>query len=103
MTRRAMLELVNACRMLPNFDTFQIVYFLIPGQQVYSYVRKSDVRIELSNQQQRMRREAKDVGDLLVDCLKLTGTKATYRFIELEPESPEPIHLDSVEVRGCGV
>ena len=102
-TRPAMLELVNACRVLPNFDTFQIVYFPTAGQEVYLYGRESDERVELLRRQRRMRKEAKDVGDLLLDCLKLTGMKATYRFIELELESSEPIHLDSVEVGVCGV
>ena len=96
-----MLELVNACRVLPNFDTFQIVYFPNVGSPAYSYGHGSDVRfpmsIELLRQQRRVRKEVEDLGDLLMDCLKLTGMKATLRFVELEPEFSEPIHLDSAK------
>ena len=98
----AMLELVRACRVLPNFDTFQIVYFpnFVPLQAT-SY-RHGDVRVpmntELPKQQRTARKEAKGVGDLLMECLKLAEMKATLRFIELESELSEPLYLDAVKV-----
>ena len=98
----AMLGLVGACRVLPNFNTFQIVYFPSAGPlQVTSWGRTEvqfPMSIELPKQQRRVRKEAKYVRDLLMDCLKQTGMKATLKFVELGSGFFGPFPLDSAKV-----
>jgi len=110
MTRSAMLELVNACRELPDFDTFQIVYFPNAGplpETSFGHWGGGGFAMgdwhPVIQQPVGVRKGARDVKDLLMDCLKLTGMKATLRFIELESEFSEPIYLDSVKVEECEV
>jgi len=101
-----MLELVNACKALPDFDTIQIVHFL-PG----TGDRLEAIGILSTEPLNRtLREEVKGVRDSVVDCLnklemgrqKGGRRKITLRVIELSPDHPRP-HLGSVEVEECEV
>jgi hypothetical protein len=90
--RFATLELVHACKALPDFDTLQIVHFL-----------GNPLSPSLTDQwDQALRDQAKD----WIDCLKKTKMgcqeevgrkKSTLRVIQLSPDLPMP-HLGSVKV-----
>ena len=78
-----MLELVAACEVLPDFDTLQIARF--PFAQP---PRRWD-------QEQAFRKEAEDLKDLAIDCLKKSktgcqerrkGTALRLRVIEFDSD-----------------
>jgi len=85
----AILELVDACSALPDFDTLQIVYSLLAAP-----LRISRCGFARVPHNQGRRRRMRDVGDLAIDCLRkakagrLEGEgrkEATMRVIELNP------------------
>jgi len=101
-----MLELVNACKALPDFDTIQIVHFL-PG----TGDRLEAIGIPSAAPLNRtLREEVKGMRDSVADCLNKLETgrqkggrrKITLRVIELNPDHPRP-HLGPVEVEECEV
>lgn len=120
-----MLELTNACKALPNFDTLQIVSFslavLPPTRECES--GGCNRRGAYTERQKRVLVEQmKDVKGLAINCLKEPATvfraggtkKATLRVIELSSARallrPTPrygatlrFHLDSVKVEECEV
>jgi len=104
--RPAALELVHACRALPDFDTLQIVYFLLgeplpPCGCVRMSIASTDLR------EQALREQVRGVKDLVVDTLKEAKAgyrevegrkKVTVEVIELSPRLPlAGYHLGSVE------
>jgi hypothetical protein len=93
--RSAMPELVNACKALPDFDTFQIVHSPDGGNR------------ELD----KLREHLGSVEDIAISCLKEPETgcregegegrkKIMVRIIELVASGsrPAPVYLDSVKV-----
>ena len=105
--RSATLEHLNACRVLPDFDTLQIVYFIL-GEPIFLC---GGMRVSLPPTDQEkwaLREQVKGVKDLAVDSLKKVkagcwegeGRKKTImRVIELDPYlPPEGYRLDSVKV-----
>lgn len=106
--RSTTLKLVNTCRSLPDFETLQIVHFLLgeplpirgPGTTGYGSVPCSDYR------KQELRERVKGVRDLAIDSLKAKagcregeGRKVMLRVIELNPHlSLVGDHLGSAEV-----
>ena len=102
-----MLDLVNACKALPDFDTLQIVYFIL-GTPSSRYADAWTMSLSpLGRLERELRERLKGVRDLAIDCLKKQktgckegeGRKTTLRVIELIPcfSIPE-FHLDSVVV-----
>ena len=88
----ATLELVNACKPLPDFDTLQIVYLLLgtPSPRCADAWNMSLSSVE--RREQKLREQVKGVRDLAVDCLNDPKTgcregegrkKVTLRVIEL--------------------
>jgi len=102
-TRSAALEMVNACKELPDFDTIQIVYFLSTTALGWG----GCIIPSFSERQNRVLRERiKGVADLVIDCLKEPGTrrregegrkKRMVRVIELSPDH-QRYHLGPVKV-----
>ena len=102
----ATLELVNACRALPDFDTLQIVHFTL-GEPllICGYARVSLVPTD--QQERALREQVKGVKDLAIDSLRKVkveceegerGEKVIVRVIELSPHVPfGRYHLGSVE------
>ena len=124
--RSAILELVNACKTLPDFDTFQIVHFSIttpPPTRLCWPWQCGGLGSYTEEQKQVLRELIQTVKDVAIDCLKEleTGcqqgegrTKTTLRIIELNSvltDTPRrlshgasPIfHLSSVKVEEYGV
>ena len=108
----ATLELINACRALPDFDTLQIVHFRL-GEPLWI---SGDVRASLSpmaKQQQALMEQVKGVKDLAIDSLKQAkvgyqeggGRKGVMvRVIELSLYLPlDGYHLSSVKAEEFGV
>ena len=105
--RSATLELVNACKALPDLDTIQIVHFL-PG----TGDRLEAIGIYSTEPSNRaLREEVRSVRDSAIDCLNTPEMgrqkggrrkKITLRVIELNPDHPRP-HLGTVEVEECEV
>lgn len=110
----ATLELVNACRALPDFDTLQIVHVLL-GESV---LLCGGMRVTLTPTDQReqaLREQVKVVRDLALESLKKAkarcweGRKVMLRVIELSPHFPlvghhlGAAHLGSVRVEGFEV
>lgn len=95
--RSAVLELVIACKVLPDFDTLQIVHFPHRGRH------EARDRNGNSREPKRSRDEVKGLKDWMINCLKSeTGRqeeegrkKTTLRVIKLSPDRPL---LSSVEV-----
>jgi len=71
--RPAMLELVNACRALPNFDTLQIVHFSLstppPTRECWPW-QCGGLASYTEGQKQALREQIQRVKDLAIDCLK---------------------------------
>jgi hypothetical protein len=97
--RSATSELVNACKGLPDFDTFQIVHGCGP---VYS-----DEDLRMKQQRQELREQADGAKDVAIKCLKELETgcregerrkKTTVCVIELVAGRRQKIYLDSVKV-----
>jgi hypothetical protein len=103
--RSATPELVNACKALPYFDTFQIAYGCKPWHH----------ETDLSMRQRRrgLRKQVGSAKDLAITCLRELETgcregegrkKTTVRVIELAAGSHYPkCHLNSVRVEECEV
>jgi len=106
----AILELANACSALPDFDTLQIVHFLlIPPLTVCGFAPiPHDSLPTTEDRKQAVRWRMRDVGDLAQDCLgkakagclEQEGRKqTTMRIVELSPYLPfAGYHLASVKV-----
>ena len=99
------LELVNACITLPDFDTLQIVHFLL-GEPllICGYARAGQAQTGL--QEQALREQVKGVKDLAIESLKAGAgcregegrRKTMVRVIELSPHlPPAEYHLRSVK------
>ena len=72
-THSAALELVNACKSLPDFDTIQIVHILAwgtspPAVRAHQHMRYGGLSAE--QLLQVARDPVNDVKDLVIDCLK---------------------------------
>ena len=102
----ATLELVNACRALPDLDTLQIVHFLLDKPLlVCGYTRASLAATD--KQEQALREQVRGVKDLVIGSLKNAkagrqegeGRKnVLVRVIELSPYLPlAGYHLNSVK------
>jgi hypothetical protein len=96
------LELVNACKSLPDFDTLQIVHFIL-GVPLYP---GSLEEFSTERWNQEVRDQAKDVKGGAIDCLREPETgcqegggrkKTALRLIELRQDS-RTFRLDSVKV-----
>ena len=110
-THSATLELVSACKVLPDFDTIQIVHgldkkLLIFGTHGYDQVGDGSMP-SMEQQWQALRNRAKGMRDLVINCLKGPeigreegeGKKITLRVIELgKYRLPGELYLDSVRV-----
>lgn len=69
--RSALLELVNACKALPNFDTLQIVHFSLTTPPPISRCGGCDGPGPYTEQEkQTLRDQVQGVKDLAVDCLR---------------------------------
>ena len=102
--RSATLELVNACKALPDFDVFQIVHFPLPD------LTPSWEHMTPSGPGELFHKLRNDLGsgkDLVIDCLKESEAgcrkeegkkKTTVRVIELVEGPPSNFYLDSVKV-----
>ena len=105
--RSATLDLVNACKALPDFDTLQIVRF-IPTAPSPDYADAWTMSLSpMRRWEWNLRERLKGVRDLAIDCLRKQkngckegeGRKTTLRVIELIPYfSVSASHLDSVVV-----
>jgi hypothetical protein len=102
--RSATSELVNACKALPYFDTFQIVHGCRPMH--------NEADLSVGRRRQALREQVDSVKDLAINCLKELetgyregeGRKTTVRVIELAAGSHYPnFHLDYVRVEECEV
>jgi len=119
--RSAILELVNACKTLPDFNTFQIVYvhFLVkhPYPPIRGYERTRDgVPPTMEQRRQALRDLMKGVKNVAIDCLKKPeigcqqgeGRKrTTLRVIELgayrPPGGPDLDCITVEKVEECEV
>jgi len=88
-----MSELVRACLALPDFDTLQIVHFLLPEYGLMGVPHSRTPSTGLG-WKQTLREQVKGVRDSAIDCLKrvkagrLDGegtTKTTLKVVELSP------------------
>ena len=103
--RSATSELVNACKALPDFDTFQIVYGCRP------WYNEADLRVRW--RRRGLREQVDSAKDLAINCLRELETgcregegrkKTMVRVVELDVNSRCPnFHLDSVRVEECEV
>jgi len=74
--RSALLELVNACNALPNFDTLQIVHFSLTTPPPISRCGQCDGPVSYTEQQKQvLRDQVQGVKDLAVDCLRKPETR----------------------------
>ena len=109
--RSATLELVNACKALPDFDTLQIVHFpsVTPLPMCgCGRVRYGSLGLSMEQRRQALKEEVRCLKDLARDCLKKPEAgcqdragrkKATLRVIELSSDRPRlRSHLGSVKV-----
>ena len=112
--RSAMLELVNACRALPDFCTLQIVHFPLDTPSLRHTDRWEGVKdlSSVERREQALREEVNDVKHWAIECLKANmeyreggGKKKTVlRVIELNTRRSDPKYcLDSVKVEECEV
>lgn len=109
----ALLELVNTCNSLPNFDTLQIVHFSPTKPPPTSPCwRCNGPGPYAERQKQVLRDRVQGVKDWAIDCLKKPGTryqegegrKATLRVIELSSVLTLPRSSTSFLPRsGCKV
>ena len=108
--RSATSELVNACKALPDFDTLQIVHFLLNDNLPISYDGATGYsNVPCTNERkQQLRERVKGVKDLAIDSLEKAKAecrererekKTMLRVIELSPcLSLAGSYLDSVKV-----
>ena len=97
-----MSELVVACKMLPDFDTLQILYF--PAEMPSSYWHRN---YDFSGVwDQVVTDQANEMRNLAIDCLKSPKSgsegeegrkRTTVRVIRLSSDHPH-LDLGSVEV-----
>ena len=99
--RSATLELVNACKVLPDFDTFQIVHFPLPD--LFPFTTWSGTGEPFH----RLREDLGNGKDLVINCFKEPETgyqegegrkKITVRVIELVRDPPPYAYLHFVKV-----
>jgi hypothetical protein len=91
--RFATSELVNACKALPDFDTFQIVYGRGP---MYN-----EADLSVKKRRQALRESVEGARNLAINRLKEPGAgrnKTTVRVIELVMSHGQKIRLDPVKV-----
>ena len=118
-THSATLELVNACKFLPDFDTIQIVHILAWGTSPPAVRGHGGLSAE--QLLQAVRDPVNDVKDLMIDCLKRSEMgcqgrerrkRAMVRVIELCRYRPPGKHclgslrinrVEEYEVRGSNV
>ena len=95
--RPATLELLGACKALPNFDTLQIVHFLpnTPSPGYVDWWLRNNGLLPTEQRKQALREQVqgvKGVKDLAIECLRTPKTgcqkggtrkKTTLRVIEL--------------------
>ena len=112
-THSAALELVNACKALPDFNTIQLVHFLgrdhtLPAMCEYERMRDGNLS-SAEQPRQVLRDRVEVVRDLVIDCLRNPEMgsqegeetrKTTLRVIELgKYRLPgKPYHRVSVRV-----
>ena len=111
-TRHSILELVNACKALPSFNTLQIVHFLAnnPNLPIRGWWPTEDgTSPSLEQLRKALMDRVKDVKDVAIECLKKPEIgcqegegkkKTTLRVIKLGTCRPsgEP-YLDCARVR----
>lgn len=106
-----MLELVTACKALPDFDTLQIVYppSPTPSLQCRCHQGKRGLNRPSREQLKQSREEVEGLKDWAIECLENSKVgcreaegrkRTTLRLIELSPDRPL---LGSVEVEVYGV
>ena len=94
-------ELVNACKPLPDFDTFQIVYGREP---MYN-----EADLSVKKRRQALRESVYGARNLAINCLKASGTgsregggegrnRTTVRVIELVMGHGQKVRLNPVNV-----
>jgi len=102
--RPAILELVNACKLLPSFNTFEIMYY--PPATIHAKTKCDGLEPSMVQREQQKRAMAEEVEcmkDWALDCLKKPETgcregdgeerkNITMRVVELNSEI---FHLDS--------
>ena len=109
--RSAASELVNACKALPDFDTFQIAHFpfvtLFPKCPCGWFLcGGSSIGTREPRAEQNQISGIKAVKDSVIDCLKPKAEcqegegrkKIMLRIIELDSERRSPYYLGSVKV-----
>ena len=112
--RTATLEIVNACRALPDFDTLQIVHFpLVTFLPLCGCgrMRLNNPGPSMGQRKKALRKEVQGVKDLAMDCLRepevgcqekekeVERRKTVVRIIELRSNRPRPkYHLASMKV-----
>ena len=112
--RSAMLELVIACKALPDFDTLQVVRFtLAPGHLICSCGWGGcGSRMDSSKQQEQiLKKQTEDMKDWAIDCLKKSETgcreveegkrkRTTLRVFMFGPGRPchSPAKVEAYEV-----
>jgi len=87
-----MIELVNACKTLPSFDTLQIVHFSFTTAPPTRVWEGGGLESYTEQQKQVLREQIQGAKDSAIDCLKELETecqqvegkkKTTLRVIEL--------------------
>lgn len=114
--RTATIELVNACKTLPAFDTLQIVHFpLVVPFMIHGSAPVYSNRDPRAEQLKRpLREHVRGAKDSAIDCLKKPGAgcregegrikKTTVRVVEVDADRPRwNFYLDSVKVEECEV
>jgi len=109
----ATLDLVNACKVLPDFDTLQIVHFLLGTPSPRCVDAWAMNLSSMEQREQALRERVKGVRDLAVDCLSKPKVgcqegegreRTTLRVIELSPCLPvlafclESVNVEEYEV-----
>jgi hypothetical protein len=104
--RSATSELVNACKALPDFETFQIIHGC-------GLMYNNGADLSVKQRRRALREHVEGAKDSAINCLKESETgyreregrkKTTVRVIELVAGSPySTFHLDSVRVEECEV
>jgi len=96
--RSAISELVNACKLLPDFDTFQIVYY--PPAMIHARTKHGGLEpavVQLEQEKRTLVEEVEGMKDWALDCLRKPDTgcrggggkkrkNITLRVVELNSE-----------------
>jgi len=109
-----MIELVNACKALPCFDTFQIVHFPhgSPPLRRADWSEETNILSSLEQQKRALREQVNNMKDWAIDCFKVDmgcqegegRKKTTLRVIELNASGTIlKFCLDSANVEECEV